>query len=289
MPQLTQLVFSWDRPLQLWGLVKSMFDNTDLEPNQIRCICKFTDEGYRSLYQTVGKELGCRITYQGDRSLWDSIAEQTQDCEFVSLAVDDMMFFNRASYNRAVEIMRRDSEICLWSWRIGADLQPSDKLHLHREYWSTPHATAGRPYDYIFHSDGSLYRREDFEYWMHLIPKQRRATFNLNRIEAHLAGLPGLSRPNLGNLHAGRLTQACVTWRINKVSGPYGSKYYETGQTKPSYLRRVFEEGGRLDYSSLYGRSDWLLKLNAGWPQLTHVFHSEEAADLFTTLIGKRK
>lgn len=285
MPQLVQIIFSWDRPLQLWGLVKSLLDNTDLQPKQIRVLCKISNESYRKSYQTVSKEFGCQIIYQGNRGLWGLILEQIQGNEFVALMVDDLMFFRKGSYHKAIEIMRKESEICIWSWCIGPDLWPFDKRFLRKGYWAAPHATTGIPFNYIFHEDGSIQRRKNFEYWLHLIPKQHQATFNLNRIEAYLIKLPKSVRRNLGSLHAGPLIQTCVTWRINKVSGVYGSPHYGIAQTKPEYLRKVFEKGGRLDYSSLYGRTDWFKKLNMGHSNFAHIKPTKEATNFFMTLI----
>ena len=97
--------------------------------------------------------------------------------------------------------------------------------------------------------------------------------------------LPQSARRGLGVLHAGPLKQVCLTWRINKVSGPYGSIYYAINRTKPEYLRKIFENGGRLDYSPLYERIDWLQKLNANWAGFSQVAATKESAQFFTTLI----
>ena len=285
MPQLTKIIFSWDRPLQLWGLIKSALDNTDLKPEQIRVICKCSNAEYRKAYQTVSKELGCQIIYQGNAPLWNLTLAQIQGNEFVAFSVDDMMFFRKASYSEAIEIMQNDPRICLWSWRIGSNIRSPIKLRLYKNHWTVLHAKANRPYNYLFHTDSSLYRKKDFEYWLRLIPKQHRANFNLNRIESYLMKLPQSVRQNLGSLHAGPLKQVCLTWRINKVSGPYGSIYHEINQTKPEYLRKVFEKGGRLDYSSLYERVDWLQKLNVNWSGFSQVAATKESANFFTTLI----
>ena len=285
MPQLAQIIFSWDRPLQLWGLVKSILDNTDLKPQQIQVLCKCSSVEYQKSYQTVGKELGCQIVYQGNRSLWDLILAQIQNNEFVAFLVDDMMFFRKTSYNNAIKIMQEKPEICLWSWCIGSDLWTLDKALLHRGHWTAPWAV-GFPYNYIFHENGSLYRKRDFEYWIQLIPKHCRAGFNLNQIEGYLSTISKSAGQQLGSLHAGPLLQVCTTWRINNVSNPRKkSSYYEIAQTKPNYLRGVFEAGGRLDYSPLYERIDWLQRLNKNQTNFAHIAGSKKATDFFVTLI----
>lgn len=288
MSQLAQIIFSWDRPLQLWGLVKSLLDNADLEPKQIQCLCKCSNTEYRKAYQTVSKELGCQIIYQDGKSLWSLLWKQIQDNEFVALLVDDMIFFRKVSYSNVIKIMQKESEICVWSWCIGPDLWIPTKMRLHAGYWTAPHAIAGMPFNYIFHENGSLYRKKDLEYWLQLIPKKYRDVFNLNRIEGYLSLISKSAGQRLGSLHAGPLLQACTTWRINNVSNPRKkSNYYEIIQTKINYLEKIFEAGGRLDYSPLYGRVDWLRKLNKGQSNFAHIVGSKAATDFFTTLIRK--
>ncbi len=287
MPQLAQIIFSWDRPLQLWGLVRSMLDNTDLKPQQIQVLCKCSNVKYQKSYQTVNKELGCQIVYQDNKGLWNLIAEQIQDSDFVSLMVDDMMFFRKASYGEVIKIMQEELEICIWSWSIGADLWTLDKSLPHKIHWTAPWA-GGFPYSYIFHENGSLYRKKDLEYWLQLIPKKSRIGFNLNHIEGYLSQISKSAGQQLGSLHAGPLLQTCTTWSVNRISNPRKkSGYYEIAQTKPNYLRWVFEAGGRLDYSPLYERVDWLRRLNKNQSNFAHIVGNKEATNFFTTLIKK--
>jgi len=288
--EVVKLAFSWDRPLQLWGLVKSILDNTDLKAEQIRCICKSSDEKYRRLYDVVGAELGCRIVHQRNY-LCELILELSQEADFVSLAVDDMMYFRGASFSEAIEVLREEPQVCIWSWRIGADLQPNKDLMLRNTHWLVPHATAVMPYGYVFHTDGSVFRKSDLEQWLGFIPRRVRGAFNLNHLEAYLAELTRQARQALriGKLHAGPLVQACVTWQINKVSDVGGAGFCETEQTRPDSLREVFENGGRLDYSALYARTDWLLECNENCESPpTHVAATRRASNLWASLMRRR-
>lgn len=294
-----KLVFSKNRPLQLWGLVQSILDNTDLAPDQIVCVCKSSDRNFRKAYEVVQAELGCSIIHEenssrrlsrllfGRKSLYKYIMELIQGSEFVSLAVDDMFYFREASFGRAAETLKENPEICLWSWRIGADLQPYKGLRIKDTHWIVPHATASMPYRYIFHTDGSVFRREDLEYWLQLIPERSRKAFNLNQIEGYLARYSDSERDNLklGKLHAGPLIQACVTWQINKVSTSGGGGFCEVNNTNTPHLLEIFERGGRLDYSPLYQRSDWLIDCNEDWGNPpTHVAPTEQASELWSQM-----
>jgi len=288
MSQFVQIIFSWNRPFQLWGLVKSLLDNTDLKPEQIRILCRLPDERYRKSYQIIDKELGCQTVYQSRRGLWNLILEQIQGNEFVSLMVDDMMFFRKASYSEIIKIIQEEPEICVWSWCIGADLWTLDKALPHKRHWIAPWKV-GFPYNYIFHENGSFYRKKDLEYWLQSIPKKYHVGFNLNHIEGYLSRISKSIGQQLGSLHAGPLLQTCTTWSVNRISNPHKkSGCYVIAKTKPNYLREVFEAGGRLDYSSLYERVDWLRRLNRGQSNFAHIVANKEATNLFTTLIKKQ-
>jgi len=224
------------------------------------------------------------------KGLCESILERIQGTDFVSLAVDDMMYFRKASFAEAMRLLKSELDICLWSWRIGANMVPNAEagLTLCDGHWVVPWATAMMPYSYIFHTDGSLFRANDLEYWISLLPQPERA-WNLNHIEGYLAALTQRARQGsaapllLRGLHAGPLEQTCITWAINKVSDFGSAAFCETGHTGLNQLRAAFESGARLDYSGLYGLADWLSECGGGIS--THVPATKEAAELFRTLV----
>lgn len=298
---LVEIVFSYDRPLQLWGLVKSILDNCDMEPSQITCICKSTTDDCRRAYNVVASELGCRVLHEppaskgflrrfSRSSLYGLMLRLTRSADFVSLAVDDMMFFRKTSFEFATRLLAEESDICLWTWRIGADTQPHELLQVNASNWQTYRAIDVMPYRYIFHTDGSVYRRKDLEYWLHLLPRRTRKTMDLNQIESCLAmfTLPGKAETlRIGAMLAGPLRQTCALWQVNKTSPLGGAKFCETEHSRPERLLRLFNEGWRLDYTPLYGRTDWLLDLNRGYTgcHLTHVAPTEEAVQLWAQCI----
>ena len=297
---MTKIVFSYDRPLQLWGLVKSITDNSDLEPQQIVCVSKSSGNGYRKAYDLVSAELGCRVIHEepppaGLRrrfwkgSLYDRLLGLAQDAGYVSLAVDDMVYHQRADFARASDLLKNDPDVCLWSWRIGHDLQPSEAAEVAGDHWRADRTLAVMPYRYVFHTDGSVFRAGDFRYWLGLLPRLRRRAMNLNDIEARLSRYTKpkrAARLRLGRIHAGPLAQACVTWQVNKVASGGSEHFSDVPETRPEALLAEFEAGRRLDYSPLYGRMDWLLELNQGWPHAhTHLAPTEAAWRLWAGCI----
>ena len=298
--KLLHLVFSYDRPLQLWGLVRSLLDNTDLGPDQIVCLCRASRARFHAAYHTVEKELGCHIVQENHLysrplsrllrpSLVRLVLKASAGAEYVAFAVDDMMYFRQARFEEAMAHLQSNPDVCLWSWRIGVDLQPHPSLEVAQGGWRVRHAETPMPYRYIFHTDGSVFRRRDLVSWLNLLPAWGKWRYNLNSIEAWLARYSEANREQLpvGGLHAGPREQACITWQINKVTTG-GARYYARAEsTSPERLLNVFENGGRICYASLYGYSDWLLECNRDWDQPpTHVAPTEAAVKLWLGLMS---
>ncbi|MCX6043990.1 MAG: hypothetical protein NT075_02675 [Chloroflexi bacterium] len=314
---LVKLIFSYDRPLQLWGLVRSLLDNSDLAPAQIHCICKSSTLSFRQAYAVVGRELGCQIVHENRllpgvdirrllklashpglrrrlntglnslnrHALLELIRIHAAPVDYVSLAVDDMVYFQHANFAHATKVLGAHPAICLWSWRIGEDLQNGPVQIATENYWTIAHATAPLPYSYIFHTDGSVFRKTDLLNWLDLLPVATQNSLTLNVIEGKLAEYSELHRTDLpiGPLHAGPMQQGCITWQLNRVTLSSSTAYTKTELTDPYHLLRLFRSGTRLNYRPLYNRTDWIIALNkASAVNPTHVAPNPQAVAVWS-------
>ena len=319
MMKLKKIIFSYDRPIQLQGLCQSILDNTDLQPANLWCLCRSSSTRYQSAYDKVGQEVGVRIVHEnrvipgldlrqvyqlatrlprGRRSISAQIyrlttttslprrvLELTSDVDYVSLAVDDMVYFKDTSFALATSVLSDNPDVCLWSWRIGVDRYPSPDLVVQDGYWTIPHRRTPIPYGYIFHTDGSVFRRADLATWLDALPKSQ--TLTLNMVEGELWKLyrNEPERFNLGKLHAGSLEQKCVTWQINRVSPSAVAKFHAETYSDPHYLQGRYWAGARLDYSTLYGRHDWLAQLNGDTDVWTHVAPTQASVEMWYQMV----
>ena len=319
--RLTKVIFSYDRPLQLDGLCRSLLDNSDLVPEDIACICRSSNVNYRRAYEQVGEQRGVRIVHENKlipgvdlrilqtrlnalkRVGWflninfhrfmtilplpQQLAAQTMDTDYVSLAVDDMVYFQKTEFAEATAVLRDNPDIVLWSWRIGKDLQPQPQMEVVKSHWVMRHAGTMIPYNYVFHTDGSVYRRNDLVTWWLKVPQESART--LNQIEGYLWGHYQAQRDELaiGPLHAGPMTQACITWQINRVSQSTTTNFFGKSISEPASLLAKYEGGVRLDYTPLYHRSDWVERLNRGQQNLgwTHVAPTASALETWCSLL----
>jgi len=275
---------------------------------------------YQAAYNSVGEELGVHIIHENrvipginfrqilgltswlprgrgilNRQMYrlttavplpQKVLELTDDVDFVTLAVDDMVYFRDTSFTQATLALIDNPEICLWSWRIGANRNPHPDVVIHNQEWLAPYHHMPIPYGYIFHTDGSLYRRADLQQWLGAVPQGKMLT--LNNVEAYLWRLyqKQPNQFNFGALHAGPLDQTCVTWQINRVSASATAGFYATSYSDPNYLLKRYLEGARLDYSELYGSDEWLAQLNLhGDRSWTHVAPTQQAVEKWYSLV----
>lgn len=318
--KLQKIIFSYDRPIQLQGLCDSILKNTDLSPANILCLCRSSSHAYQSAYESIGQELGVTIIHENRvfkgidlrevyqltawlpygrgfisrqlyrlttaSSLPTRVLELTQDADYVSFAVDDMIYFRQASFATAIATLEDNPDIELWSWRIGLDRNPQPMAQIHQNHWTIPHKGLPIPYSYIFHTDGSVYRQATLAKWLNQLPQNKPMTLNV--IESRLWNMyqQEPERFKAGPLHAGPLQQACVTWQINRVSPTATAKFHAESYSAPAYLLNRYCEGARLDYSALFGSDEWLEQLNGkkenNW---THVAPTQEAVELWHSMV----
>jgi hypothetical protein len=321
--KIVKIIFSYDRPLQLDGLIRSILTHTDLVPKQIVCLCRSSSSAFRRAYNQVSRELQVAIIHENvtlpgldyrqlDRALSilprgryrvrDAIRRLTTpapiihlittaaaDADFISFAVDDMVYFQHASFAYAATVMQDNPAICVWSWRLGADLQRHPNMKINEEYWTLQHQGLGIPYGYVFHTDGSLFRRAVLERW--LVTLKPRTGITLNDIESKLWDTYR-NHPesvDIGELHAGPSKQACITWQINKVSLGGSHHYIEDPRTKAEYLLQAYLHGASLDYSLLPEGTSWIKELNRTYmlPH-THIAPIAQAVEVWAACMTAR-
>src|SRR3954454_14344067 len=123
--KIKAIIFSYDRPIQLQGLCQSILQKSDLKATNLYCLCRSSSMSYQAAYNSVGEELGVHIIHENrvipginfrqilglmawlprgrgilNRQMYrlttavplpQKVLELTDDVDFVTLAVDDMV------------------------------------------------------------------------------------------------------------------------------------------------------------------------------------------------------
>jgi hypothetical protein len=277
----TVVVFSMNRALQCDSLLQSIRDQTT-GINRVAIIARATTPEHRAAYDLLQERFPAHLIVFEDRhdSCAALLAQIIQDADHVCLTVDDQVFYAPSDFELAVEALTHTGGF-VWSWRLGA-VEGSVPF----PYWTCPAFNDDPDYGYVWHSDGALYRRRDYEALLNrYIPEWQGRVLIPNDLEAMVAAHRQQWARVVGP-HIGPTNQTCITWQINKQPSTekYGAPWAEVSETTPDALAAAYLAGKRVDNERLYGGA-WIEKLCPPGSVPTHVAATPAAALFYASLI----
>lgn len=289
---ITLVVFSMDRALQCDSLLRSVVDHcTGLD--RVVVLAKASSDLHIEAYRTL-RALGeyDELTVNGAEGglpLGEDIFQAVNDSQHTVLAVDDQLFYAPSDFAWAVEEMRLNDAF-VWSWRLGHKPGVTQVLTGRgADYWMCPPRVADFDYAYLFHSDGALYRTEDYVAKLdRYLPDWRTGKYIPNDFEGAVAGRLAEWNSSAG-VHLGPRDPTCITWQINKEQSTrrkqYGSPWHETTETALDALAEAYLAGKRVDNQALYADTSWTTRFNPPGVRPTHVWACEESSRFYTSMI----
>ena len=282
---ITQIVFSMDRAFQCDSLLRSLKHNSsglDKIVVLARASSPLHEEAYRRL-QEDHRDVSVRM--ETDKPCSVMLAHAIEDTDYVGLAVDDQFFYRELDYAFAVDRLEAERAF-VWSWRLGHK-EGVTQLRAPR-YWLCSSLTDDRDCGYLWHSDGSLYRKNDYVNMLdRYLPEWCIRPFIPNDLEQAVAARVGDWRMNVGP-HIGPALQKCMTWQINKVSttkGKYGAPWFEIISTGLDALAEKYVGGLRLDNAELYINTEWTTRFQQFDSLPTHVHACMDASRFYAKYI----
>jgi hypothetical protein len=284
----TVVVFSMNRALQCDSLLQSLRDQAT-NINRVAVIARATTPEHRAAYDLLQERFPAHLIVFEDR--YDScsalLAQVIQDADHVCLTVDDQLFYAPSDFKRAVETMTHTGGF-VWSWRLG------EKAGFHKvhavpnafTYWSCPAHNDDPDYGYVWHSDGAIYRRRDYEALLdRYLPRWQGRPLIPNDLEAGVASMRFQWARVVGP-HIGPANPTCITWQINKQTSTekYGAPWAEVSETTPDALAGAYLGGKRVDNEKLYGGT-WISRFCPPGSMPTHVAATPAAALFYASLI----
>lgn len=280
------IIFSMDRALQCDSLLRSL-SNYASGLYDIVVIVRTSShlhlEAYDRLAALHPRVRFWRQTLKQSASML--LSDALDGADFISLAVDDQVYFAPVDFMHAAMALE-DERAFVWSWRLGHTLGITEYLGT---YWRCPSEIRHRDYGYVFHTDGSLYRRKHFVAVLdRCLPDWRRGPYIPNDIERACAAARETWARSVGP-HLGPYEQACITFQINKEQttlGTYGAPWRSTPGTRLDQLAQAFLNGAHVANGALYDTIRTALlpaARAAGLP--THVPATLEAAMCYESLV----
>lgn len=122
----TAIVFSKNRPMQLFALLESMFVRTDIKPSNVIVVTKMEHDyvmPYFSLEEEITKKYGKGLNIVQEYSFKEQVLKLlTNSNSFVSFFTDDDVFKSQASLDTVCKLLKSNPQILTFSLRLGQNL-----------------------------------------------------------------------------------------------------------------------------------------------------------------------
>lgn len=202
-PNVSVLIFSKNRPMQLQALLESMFQNSDFDPGACSILFK-ADEEYFNSYMEVWN-------YWPELNFWPEWDFKQQVEHFVFNArpticffTDDDVFKKHVNVSQCVTALADDKDAIAFSLRLGKNLDycysvqkpqalPSFMLHKNNII-SWNYKNKEWDWNYPLSVDGHLFRREDF---VEILKQVNQGWYSPNTFEGLLSHLHPLLKKNI--------------------------------------------------------------------------------------------
>lgn len=281
---ITLVVFSMNRAMQCESLLRSLCDHaTGIDRTVViaRATSSLHQEAYAKLTaehpecQIVDDVRGCSV------HLAQVLANGT---DHVSLAVDDQLFYRSSDFSMAARELDNANGF-VWSWRLGEKLGTTQTRN--GAFWQCSPRIDDADYGYLFHSDGAVFRANEYMALLDLfLPGWRDNALIPNNLEGHVAACQHQWRMSVGP-HLGPLKPTCITWQINKESTTreYGAPWVTIPETELDTLAQAFLAGKRVDNQALYADLSWVTRFQKAGDGPTHISACVEASRFYAGMI----
>lgn len=239
----TVIIFSKDRPLQLYSLLESMRKRiTDYSDLSVNVIYTFSNERYQAAYRRLIREIGPLVNFVYQRNFYQEVVSLVMSGkEYCMFLVDDIVFKNDVSIRQCEEALSEISDAYCFSLRLGKGITycyPTRQTHQEPTFtlcsrdmikWSI--FGAHGDWNYPHSVDGHIFRKAEMLNIISGVP----AFHNPNQFEGSMSLFPPMktemlafSEPALFNIPANRV-QSEVRNRNEGLSQDTLLKWWEAG------------------------------------------------------------
>jgi hypothetical protein len=256
--QLSIIVFSKDRPLQLQGYLESLLHFSDISLNNIFVIYK--DSNIIS-YDKIVTDFK-NINWIKEGNFFDDLQNVIiGSSTFLMFGCDDVIFKAEINLTQALEKLESSNEIFGFSLRLGMNIKPyNDQAVLSESFitWNWKNSKLDS-WNYPWELDSTIYRKADVqEILAKLSSLQIR---NPNYLESEIAqnSMLYIKRDFLASF---KLSKAIVL-TVNRVQDSFKNDFDNSLPTDISNLYKLYIEGGRLDYLAIANKPNKKIHVGA--------------------------
>lgn len=240
------VIFSRNRPLQLFALLESLHFYTDFkESSKISVIFKYDDEYLDSLQEIREKFSHINFINQGNFKQ-DVVSCLEGSNRFCTFFVDDIVFKRSCAALTVCGILDSNPGILTFSLRMGTHLnycyptgesQPIPDGNVQSGFFIWDWRRGSGDWGYPISVDGHVFRKDQFLSWLEPISFN-----NPNQFEDRLQ----IAKQMAKNFGCVCMTSSCiVNLPINRVQDEYKNK---SGEELPENLKKSWDAGQKIDF-----------------------------------------
>ena len=258
---ISVIVFSKDRPLQLQAYLESLLYYSGIQENSIYVLHKATDICYQDL---IDKYSG--VNWIAEKDFYsDLIATINQVSDFILWGCDDVLFKSFFHPEICAKSLDEDSEIFGFSLRNGKNIQPCPQLSNRGEYllcdWTdTPEGYWSYPWEV----SASVYRKKDVLDFI----KLSNNISNPNYLEGELAQYFAIHKDDKKKYLACFEMSKAITLTINRVQETHPNWFDDTNNTDINSLYQYFLQGYKLNWTKLEDCNNSLVHVRSEYFEL---------------------
>lgn len=234
--QVSIIVFSKGRPMQLHAYLESLFMFSDAEQEMVTVLCCETENiRYEKVMQRFGQVHWIK-EHRFETDLKEAIAGAA---EYIMFGCDDVVFTRQFSMEKACMYLRDNKQVFGYSMRLGENIKPvpenlsSDDTVLEWK-WDCP----CQHYNYPWELDCTLYRKEDV---VRMTMEEETAIKNPNYYEAMITPdnrKERIVRPNM----ASNRTGCAIVITVNRVQETHQNGFDDSLVTDIFSLDRLYND-----------------------------------------------
>jgi hypothetical protein len=243
---LSIVVFSKDRPLQLQGYIESLLFFGKVKQNNITVIYKIDEEfSYVKLTKNYPE-----IKWIGEVNFYEDLLDcLEQTSEYIMFGCDDVIFKGNIDFAYALNVLSNNDKVFGFSLRLGNNIKPLPNYvetgSIHNVWnWKLSNLSS---WNYPWELDSTIYRKTDvIKISKQLKSKQIK---NPNYFESEVANATNLyiDRDCLASFKSSK----SIVLTVNRVQDNFSNEFDDSLATDIKSLNMVYKNGGKLDFLAI--------------------------------------
>lgn len=246
MTNLSIVVFSKDRPLQLQGYLESLVYFSKIHPS---CITVLYTHNSAISYETIIERFA-EVTWKKEESFFNDLSTIIgHSREHIMFGCDDVVFKVPFDIHFALDLLSLKESIFGFSLRLGKNIKPlPEKLQQFESHleWNW-HDTKADNWNYPWELDATIYRKSDV---VTIVSKLKpEIVRNPNYFEAEVATRSHeyIFRKGLAAFNNNK----CIVLTVNRVQDDFLNSFDNTFTTDTGALYKLYEDGCRIDFLAI--------------------------------------